>query len=267
VNQPDEIHTAVRQNVQTAVLTATEVAIAVTEHLTHRARLAQERAQSEARELQQRLRGEYAAAKPLLHRPWSEVWWHKAGAEQIGASWQAAASWAAAGDPYAHQTLQTMRRELAQRFQLAEPAPGLPPEELVAALKAALGEEADADRLRLRARDLRTQAEQAEESAEQLDADSDREQARAARYEAGEYRAQAQQDLQIAAAWEAMADRQAVAAADVAAEGFPGRPSQRVAASRAAAQAQPKAIQQKVTQQQPLPARTVAGRSAVPERE
>jgi hypothetical protein len=43
-------------------------------------------------------------------------------------------------------------------------------------------------------------------------------------------------DLQVAAAWEAMADRQAAAAAGVAAEGFPGRPSERVAASWAAGQ-------------------------------
>jgi colicin import membrane protein len=255
MSQPDEINTTVRQNVQTAVLTATEVAVALTEHITHRARLAQERAQDEARELQQRLRGEYAAAKPLLHRPWSETWWQRASAEQIGHSWQAAAAWARAGDPYAHQTLQTMRRELAERFHLPQPAPGLPAEELVTALKNALAGEADPAHLRERARTLREQADQADRTAEQLE---DREQARGARYEAMEYRARAQQDLQAAAAWEAMADRQAMAAADVAAEGFPGRPSHRVAATSAA-----KAGGQ---DDRPIPARGAQSQVAAPER-
>ncbi|UBU09148.1 hypothetical protein [Nonomuraea gerenzanensis] len=43
--------------------------------------------------------GPMAAAKPLLHRPWREIWWRKASAEQIAASWQAATAARRAAPP------------------------------------------------------------------------------------------------------------------------------------------------------------------------
>ncbi|WP_157254848.1 hypothetical protein [Nonomuraea typhae] len=232
MNESDEVNQAIRDLVRAAVMGAGEIAIALAHHYAAQARLLQHTAETDARQQAQRLRAEYAAARPLLAQPWNATWWRKATPEQIGASWQAAAAWAQAGDPYAHQSLQQLRRELATRYEIPLPADDLPAEQLMAELKAALGDEADAARLRERARDLRAQADQSDETAERLEAEyDDQERARAARHEAAEHRAQAQVDLQVAAAWDAMAERQAVIAADVAAEGFPGRPSERVAAA------------------------------------
>lgn len=97
---------------------------------------AENASREQAREAEQRLREERDAARPLLRQAWDNRWWQQTRKEpgRLGPVWQAATEWAAAGDPYASTTLEHLRREIAARFGIEPPAPGLGGTELLAAL-------------------------------------------------------------------------------------------------------------------------------------
>lgn len=244
-----EVEQALRAAVRNAVATATEVGVVLAQTIAARARQVQHDAEAQAQVLQQRLRAEYVATRPLLRQPWNAAWWKKASPEQIGQAWQAATSWAEAGDPYAHQTRELIRREVADRYGVRVARPDLPGQDLAGHLREALGPEADVGQLRERARVARAKAAAmraeagrsaarapvegavsvAADEAVWVAVDSRAEEGRA---EAAGYLAQAVQDERIAQAWEALSQPGAWEAVACAAEAFPGTPAARLAAGR-----------------------------------
>ncbi|MFK0294782.1 hypothetical protein ACIQU6_30520 [Streptomyces sp. NPDC090442] len=95
----------------------------------HQVRLREERYRQEqqaeenrARMEAEKIRAERAAAEPLLRAAHQEKFWQDLPShpERLGRTWQAAAEWAG-GDPYANFTLQHLREQLAERYNLRVP--------------------------------------------------------------------------------------------------------------------------------------------------
>jgi hypothetical protein len=62
------------------------------------------------------LDAELTLAAPIMRQAYSEDWWTRATPQQIGAVWEATASWAAVGEGYAQATLQHLREQTSQRY-------------------------------------------------------------------------------------------------------------------------------------------------------
>ncbi|WP_329468695.1 hypothetical protein [Streptomyces sp. NBC_01431] len=117
----DAISEAMAESIRLFVTLAALAAEMAIEAREERMRLAREADEERARAALERLQAERAAAEPLLRAAHQERFWRDPDAQRIARSWQAAAEWAAHGDPYAAMTLEHMRDQLKERFGIEVP--------------------------------------------------------------------------------------------------------------------------------------------------
>ncbi|MFJ8166511.1 hypothetical protein ACIRBY_37105 [Streptomyces sp. NPDC096136] len=112
---------AMAETIRLLILVAALAAEMAVEAREERLRLAREAEDERARAAWERMQAERASAEPLLRVAHQERFWEEPDPQRIARSWQAAAEWAAHGDPYAVLTLEHMRGELKNRFGIEVP--------------------------------------------------------------------------------------------------------------------------------------------------
>ncbi|GAA4102685.1 hypothetical protein GCM10022248_89650 [Nonomuraea soli] len=83
---------------------------------TQQARQAQRQGPQAEFRLALELTAEFQLARPYLRAPFQQGFWQRITPERLGASWEAAASWAGLGDPMAHSVLEHLREQTARRY-------------------------------------------------------------------------------------------------------------------------------------------------------
>ncbi|MEU9019216.1 hypothetical protein [Actinomadura sp. NPDC048394] len=85
-------------------------------HRTTEARRAQGAGDAVALAYARHLDAELALATPIMRQPYLDDWWSRASPEEIGAVWEATASWAAVGEGFAQATMTHLREQLSRRY-------------------------------------------------------------------------------------------------------------------------------------------------------
>lgn len=117
-HEPDGINEAFQAVARVAITAGGLVAERMMRAREQAMRDAQAQSQQHARELQQRLDSERAAARASLAPVREPDWWERAGAEEIGVAWETANAWRDI-DADCARTVQDMRNELQERYGIA----------------------------------------------------------------------------------------------------------------------------------------------------
>lgn len=120
-NETNEVFQGVGDTLRGLVFVGMEIAVLMATRRAERAAQARAESDAAARRYAERLRAERAAAMPIMRQTWGRRWWRDATPERIRDAWQVTESWARNGDPYARVTLQHMREEIADRYNVDLP--------------------------------------------------------------------------------------------------------------------------------------------------
>jgi hypothetical protein len=172
--ETDGINEAFTGGLQIALTVAGRIAENHAREREQQQRDAQALSEQAARELQARLDGERSAARATFAPAERDEWWERAGAEEIGRTWEAANTWKDI-DPDASRTVDVMREQLRERFGVDVNELRVDPTAVREALEthrqAAAGQRATASNEGLEAVALLAEADHAERAQSTMPAD------------------------------------------------------------------------------------------------